>query len=57
MNKEQDKPVTFTKHECTDFRNIVYCNSEHYTMDKCMICDRVVRFRWKSLLMRIKSLL
>jgi len=40
MNKEQ--PVTFAKHDCDNCRNVVYTNTEHYTMDRCMICERII---------------
>jgi len=56
MNKEPEQAVTFPKHDCNDFRHIVYTNTEHYTMDKCMICDTIVKFRWKSWWKRLKSI-
>lgn len=56
MNKEPEQAVTFMKHSCNDFRHIVYTNTEHYTMDKCMICDTIVKFRWKSWWKRLKSI-
>lgn len=57
MNKEQDKAVTFTyiEHDCHDYRNNVYTVTEHYEMEKCRVCDRIVWFRWKSFWKRFTS--
>lgn len=54
MNKEQEKQITFT-HDCHDFRNNVYTVTEHYAMEKCRVCDRIVWFRWKSFWKRFTS--
>jgi len=56
MNKEQNKAYTHAKHDCGDFRNIIYTNTEHYTTDRCMICDRIIKFRWKSFCKRLTSI-
>jgi len=56
MNKEQDKAVNYN-HNCQDFRNNVFTVTEHYTMEKCSVCDRIVWFRWKSFWKRLTSLL
>ena len=55
-NLEQNKSVTYTDHDCNDFRHIIYTNTKDYTMESCMICDTIVRFRWKSWIKRFKSI-
>lgn len=54
--KQQDKSYTYAKHDCGDFRTIIYTNTEHYTTDRCMICDRIIKFRWKSFWKRLTSI-
>lgn len=56
MNKEQDKVVNYN-HDCHDFRNNVFEVSEHYKLEKCSVCDRIVWFRWNSFWKRLTSLL
>ena len=56
MEKIPDKAYTYAKHDCKDFRNIVYTNTEHYTTERCMICDTIVKFRWKSWWKRLTSI-
>ena len=55
MNKEP-QASTYAKHDCEDFRNVVSTNTRHYTMDKCMICERIIKFRWKSWWKRLTSI-
>lgn len=52
---DNNKVYTFRKHDCEDCRNVIYSNTEYYTMERCMICERVIKFRWKSLWKRIVS--
>lgn len=56
MNKEQNKAYTHPKHECNDVRNTIWTNTEHYTTERCMICDRIIKFRWKSFWKRLTSI-
>jgi hypothetical protein len=55
MNKEQDMLATYIEHDCHDYRNNVYTVTEHYEMEKCRVCDRIVWFRWKSFWKRFTS--
>ncbi len=56
MEKTPDKAYTYAKHDCNDFRNIIYTNTEHYTTERCMLCDTIVKFRWKSWWKRLTSI-
>lgn len=56
MEDKIGKACTHAKHSCNDFRNVVYTNTEHYTLDSCMICDRIIKFRWKSWIKRLRSI-
>lgn len=47
---------TYTVHDCEDHRNRVFSITEHYTLDRCHICDKIIKFRWKSWIKRIKSI-
>lgn len=53
---DKDKTVTHIKHDCHDFRNNVFEVSDHYTLEKCSVCNRIVWFRWKSFWKRFMSL-
>lgn len=53
---KKPQAVTIGKHDCEDLRNMVYTNTEHYTMDRCMICERIIKFRWKSWKKRLISI-
>ena len=55
-NKYSEKAMTFIKHNCDDYRHTVYTNTEHYTLEKCMICETITKFRWKSWWKRFKSI-
>ena len=30
--------------------------TERYTMDRCMICERIIKFRWKGFWKRLTSI-
>lgn len=53
---ETGKSYTHPKHECNDIRNIVYTNTEYYTTERCMICDTIIKFKWKSWWKRLISI-
>lgn len=55
MNKEQNKVYTYPDHKCTS--NVVYGNTSTYNVDTCMICDKIIKFRWKSFWKRITEIL
>ena len=42
---------TWVEHDCTED---VWHNSAQYTYVSCMMCDRILKFRFKSKWMRIK---
>ena len=57
MDKEQDKSVTHIGHDCHNYRHNIFVVSEHYKLEKCRICDRIVWFRWNYFWKRLTSLL
>lgn len=56
MDKEQDKAVTHIGHDCHNYRHNIFVVSDHYTLEKCSVCDRIVWFRWNSFWKRFMSL-
>nr|WP_298660287.1 hypothetical protein [uncultured Flavobacterium sp.] len=57
MNKQNDKANTYPKHDCSDIRNAVWTNTSTYTTERCIICDRIIKFKWKSFWKRLASLI
>ena len=55
MNKESEQPVTFCAHDCR--KNKIWSNQGmDCTYERCMICNKIVSFRWKSFWKRLKEL-
>jgi len=55
QNKYTDKPSQIPEHDCNGV-NKGYTNTSDYTLTKCMICDKILEFRWKSFRKRIKGI-
>ena len=54
---KKEQPQTYIKHDCNNIRTIIHVNTEYYTLKKCMICNKIIKFRWKSWIKRLKSIL
>lgn len=46
MDKESKQAYTFIEHDCYD--NKVYGTNEKYTCEKCVICDKILKFEWRE---------
>lgn len=53
-HKNNEGAHQIMEHDCKE--HTIWTNTKHYTTERCVLCDTITKFRWKSFWKRVAGI-